>query len=70
MRRWTKAERSAQTRLIRKWKPWLYSTGPKTPGGKATASRNAFKHGLRSNALRKLRRMLRRQAKFLVMVRN
>jgi hypothetical protein len=33
--------------LIRKWKPWRRATGPRTPEGKATASRNSYKGGHR-----------------------
>jgi hypothetical protein len=30
-----------QAALIRAWKPWKKSTGPRTPDGKAAAARNA-----------------------------
>ena len=39
--------------LIRKWKPWKQSTGPKTPAGKAKVSRNADK-GVTWRMLREL----------------
>ena len=32
--------------LIRTWRPWEQSTGPKTEAGKARAAHNAFKGGL------------------------
>ena len=44
--------------LIRHWKPWERSTGPKTIEGKARVSRNAYKGGARA-LLRELARMLR-----------
>ena len=47
MRHWTIAERQRQAQLIRQWQPWQHSTGAKTIEGKATASRNAYKGGLR-----------------------
>jgi hypothetical protein len=31
--------------MIRTWKPWQQATGPRTPDGKAAASRNAYKGG-------------------------
>ena len=39
-RTWTPEQRARQAELIRTWKPWSQSTGPKTPDGKAKASRN------------------------------
>jgi len=34
--------------LIRNWRPWEQSVGPKTAAGKAKSAENAYKHGLRS----------------------
>jgi hypothetical protein len=31
-------EQSAKAALIQNWKPWEYSTGPRTAGGKATSA--------------------------------
>lgn len=42
---WTAERRARQAALIRAWKPWQQSTGPKTTAGKAKASRNAFTGG-------------------------
>ena len=42
---WTPERRARQAALIRTWKPWEQATGPRTPDGKATASRNAYKGG-------------------------
>ena len=42
---WTPERRARQAALIRTWKPWQQATGPRTPDGKATASRNAYKGG-------------------------
>lgn len=42
---WTPERRARQAALIRAWKPWERATGPRTPDGKATASRNAYKGG-------------------------
>eukprot|EP01037_Dinobryon_pediforme_P014479 gene14479-14600_t len=45
--RWTPERWARQAALIRTWKPWRKSTGPKTPGGKATTSTNGYKGGHR-----------------------
>lgn len=50
MRHWTQEQRERQSALIRSCKPWNRSTGPRTEAGKATASGNALKHGMRSAA--------------------
>ena len=42
---WTPERRARQAELIRKWKPWEGSTGPRTTEGKAHAARNGFKGG-------------------------
>jgi len=42
---WTKERRRRQAEMIRRWKPWERSTGPKTAVGRTTSSRNAYKGG-------------------------
>jgi len=42
---WTPERRARQAKLIRQWKPWKHSTGPKTAEGKASSSQNAYKGG-------------------------
>ena len=42
---WTPERRARQAALIRTWRPWEQSTGPRTKAGKAKASRNADKIG-------------------------
>ena len=44
---WTAERRLRQSQAIRNWSPWKHASGPKTPVGKAAASRNAFKGGRR-----------------------
>jgi hypothetical protein len=58
-------QRARQAALIRRWRPWERSTGPKTPRGKARVARNAYKGGLRGQ-LRSLGRVLRAQASRLL----
>ena len=50
---WTPERRARQAALIRTWRPWEKSTGPKTDEGKARAAQNAYKGGEREtiNAL-------------------
>jgi hypothetical protein len=43
---WTKERRARQSELIRGWKPWEQSTGPRTEKGKALVANNALKHGM------------------------
>ena len=59
---WTPERRARQAVLIRNWKPWERSTGPRTPEGKAKASRNADKGDTRG-MLRAIARLLREQEK-------
>ncbi len=42
---WTPERRARQAALIRTWKPWKQASGPRTPEGKAKASRNAWTGG-------------------------
>lgn len=42
---WTPERRRRQAQAIHRWQPWTHSTGAKTPEGKATSARNAYKGG-------------------------
>lgn len=68
-RRWTKEQRAQQSAKIKQWQPWNKSTGPITPEGKATASHNADKGGVRP-MLRQIAKQLRGQRDFLEEVRD
>src|SRR5688500_1977799 len=57
---WTAERKARQSVLIRRWRPWERSTGPRTKAGKARVSRNADKGGTR-RMLREIRRSLREQ---------
>ena len=57
---WTPERRARQAELIRRWRPWEKSTGPKTAAGKATVSQNAYKVGIWLQ-LRELARALKEQ---------
>lgn len=61
---WSAERRARQAELVKTWRPWLRSTGPKTSAGKTKSATNAVKHGLRSRQttaeLRQLRQALRR----------
>ena len=52
---WTPERRKRQGELIKRWKPWAKSTGPKSPEGKAAVSRNAYDGG----ELAKLRKTIK-----------
>ena len=64
MNGWTPERRARHSALIRNWRPWEHSTGPKSEEGKARVSRNAYKGGTRA-MLRELARLLREQAEAL-----
>jgi len=55
---WSPERRKRQSELIRQWRPWKQSTGPRTPMGKQQVGRNAYKGGTRS-MIRSLARVLR-----------
>ena len=61
---WTLERRARQAELIRRWRPWEKSTGPRTEAGKAVVSRNAYKGGT-WRLLRELSRALREQSRRL-----
>ena len=42
---WSAERRARQAALIRTWRPWEQSTGPRTAEGKARTARNGFKGG-------------------------
>ena len=57
---WTPERRARQAELIRYWRPWERSTGPRSDNGKATVSRNAYRGGWRK-LLRQLSQLLRKR---------
>ena len=69
---WTPERRARQAELIRAWRPWEKSTGPRTDEGKATAARNGDTcgaWGIERDNLRVLKRqvseLLRQQRELL-----
>lgn len=52
---WTPERRARQAELIRSWRPWEKSTGPKTTEGKCRSRNNRYRGGKRP----KLRELLR-----------
>jgi hypothetical protein len=65
---WTQERRARQAELIRTWRPWEQSTGPRTDEGKARTARNGFKggHWLELRELTKaMNRLLREQRESL-----
>ena len=57
----TPEHRAMRAALIRRWKPWETSTGPKSEDGKARSAMRGFKGGDRA-MLRDVARVLREQA--------
>ncbi|RDE49568.1 MAG: hypothetical protein DVS81_15920 [Candidatus Accumulibacter meliphilus] len=60
----TPEHRALRAELIRRWKPWENSTGPKSDEGKARSAMRGFKGGDRA-MLREVARVLREQAETL-----
>lgn len=60
----TPEHRALRSELIRRWKPWEKSTGPKSEDGKARSAMRGFKGGDRA-MLRDVARVLREQAETL-----
>lgn len=54
----TPEHRSLRAELIRRWRPWEQSTGPKSPEGKEAAAMRGFK-GRERHLMRDLSRALR-----------
>lgn len=50
---WTPQQRQKQAQAIKRWKPWIQSTGPKSKEGKDKVSQNAYK-GSEWSTLRKM----------------
>jgi len=63
-RQWTAEQRAKQAALIRTWKPWAHSTGPKTPEGKKLSSMNACTWKFRE-ILREIRRYNREMVRYI-----
>jgi hypothetical protein len=60
-REWTDEQRTAQAERIRLWKPWRYSTGPRTPAGKRKVAKNRIRQlGSRAKLWEKLLRAVNR----------
>jgi hypothetical protein len=51
-------EPTRQSEAIHRWRPWLRSTGPRSPEGKAKAAQNAYKGSVRG-LLRQVAKLLR-----------
>lgn len=65
---WTPERRARQAELIRQWRPWERSTGPRTAEGKARSARNADKGGgwlVQRELLREVGRVLHQQRRDL-----
>ena len=52
---WTPERKARQAALIRTWKPWERSTGPRTDEGKDRSSQNALIHGEYNQEARAMR---------------
>jgi hypothetical protein len=64
MKSWTLERRKRQAELIRNWRPWDKSTGPRTAAGKRSSAKRGYKGGSRE-MLRGLALALREQLRGL-----
>ena len=62
---WTLDDRQRQAEMIKNWRPWERSTGPKTEEGKEACKMNACKSGAYSRKIKVLRELLKKQAGIL-----
>lgn len=65
---WPSERRALQAELIKSWRPWDQSTGPRTAAGKSTVAANRAKSRGESSVratLRELRLLLREQREAL-----
>ena len=60
----TPEHRAMRAELIRRWKPWEKSTGPKSPEGKQRAAMRGYKGAVRP-FMRKLAKALKDQSSFI-----
>lgn len=63
-----RAGTTTDAEVIRRWRPWERSTGPRTASAEARSARDAYRGGLRPasrNTAAALRVMLGRQGAFL-----
>jgi hypothetical protein len=67
-RGWPPERRKKQAENARRTRPWLCSTGPKTPEGKARTRMNGEKRSRLSARLRFVRSVLAAQRRFLKIV--
>ena len=65
---WMQERRERQADLIRRWKPWEKSTGPKSAEGKERSAQRGYKGGVRE-MLREVARLLRAQREELKRIR-
>ena len=59
---WSLERRARQAEVIKQWKPWKQSTGPKSVKGKARVAGNAWTGGHRAQ-LRELTKMVNDELK-------
>ena len=67
---WPLSRRRAQAARIRRIKPWLKTTGPRTAAGKARSAQNAIKRAPAARAVIGIRALLRWQGRFMRCVRD
>jgi hypothetical protein len=67
---WTPERRQRQSKMIKQWKPWEKSTGPRTEAGKQSTAQNAQNRSRMLLDYKEIGVLLNKQSSFLMKLIN